>query len=233
MLKIIALIGARKNSKGIPDKNLADLGGHPLIAYSILAARLAGLRCIVSSDSWHIIQKAFKYGAEAIKRPKELATDTSPDIDWIKHAIKREKLKYDYIVHLRPTTPFRSPEIIKQAIDKIIKSKASSLRSAHELKEPPNKFFTIKGKYFKSFTGDLGKSNLPRQTFPPAYYPNGYVDIIKCPIGKTLHGNKILPFITEEVIEIDRPKDLECAKNALSTSEIYKILHDADKLQNK
>lgn len=215
-----AIIPAREGSKGIIKKNIVDLGGFPLIVYSIVASKKAGLETYVSTDSEEIARISKEWGAKVIMRPKEYATDTSPDIDFIKHALKY--ITADYLVHLRPTTPFRDPEKIKQAIREMEKSKATSLRSAHRISESPYKFMKIKKGYFLPFIGDLKNSNLPRQLFEPVFHPNGYVDILKVSaIGKTIHGKKILPFITDEVIEIDRPIDLEYARAKVFKTKIY------------
>src|SRR5262249_49285014 len=82
----VALIPARAGSQRVPGKNLLPLGGHPLIAYSIGAARASGLfgAVLVSTDSREIAEVAGRYGAEVPGlRPAELATATSPDIDWV------------------------------------------------------------------------------------------------------------------------------------------------------
>jgi len=82
--KIIALIPARGGSKSIPKKNIIDVGGYPLIAYSIAAAKLSNLidRIIVSTDSKEISEISKKYGAEVpFLRPAEFATNTSGDFE--------------------------------------------------------------------------------------------------------------------------------------------------------
>ncbi len=234
--KIIAIIPARGGSKTIPHKNIVDLDGYPLIAYSIIVVRLSKLidRVIVSTDSQEIAEIAKKYGAEVpFLRPKEYAGDLSPDIEFFKHAIdwfrQNEGYEPEYFVHVRPTTPLREPEIVDQAIEKILNNKeATSLRSAHELREPPHKFFKIENNFFKGlFPEDKrpGYHNLPRQVFPSAYHPNGYVDVVKSQTiinTDTLHGTKILPFITPEIIELDRPEDLNYIKFDLNRKK-YKI----------
>ena len=125
--KILAIIAARGGSKGIPKKNIIDLGGHPLIAYSIAVAKLSKLieRIIVSTDSEEIAEISKKYGAEVpFIRPEEYARDNSPDKEFVQHAINwfKEKENYapEYMVHIRPTTPLRKPEIIDEAIEKFL-----------------------------------------------------------------------------------------------------------------
>ncbi|MCX6722174.1 MAG: acylneuraminate cytidylyltransferase family protein [Candidatus Staskawiczbacteria bacterium] len=233
---IIAIIPARGGSKGIPKKNIIDLGGYPLIAYSIAAAKMSKIisRVIVSTDSKEIAEIAKKYGAEVpFLRPQKLAGDNSPDVEFVQHALKwfkeNENFQPEYLVHLRPTTPLRDPELIDQAIKKIIDSKkATSLRSAHELNESPHKFFEIKDGFFVGLFPEDQRSdyhNLPRQAFPKAYHPNGYVDVLKSEsILKTgvLHGEKILPFVTPFIVELDAIEDLEYIKFDLSRGK-YKI----------
>jgi CMP-N,N'-diacetyllegionaminic acid synthase len=222
-MEIKAIIGARGGSKGIKNKNIVDLGGFPLIAYSIVASIRSGLDTYVSTDNKEIADIAEEYGAKIIVRPEEYATDASPDIDFIKHALK--KIKADYLVHLRPTTPFRDPNTINRAIEEMIDSNADSMRSAHRVVETPYKYFKIKKGYFKPLLGSLENSNLPRQLYEPAYHPNGYVDILDTSrINKTIHGNKILPFITDEVIEIDREIDLDYAKSIVFKTKIYGLI---------
>ena len=221
---VYGIIPARGGSKGVPGKNIKLVGGYPLIAYTIAAAKLSKdiSRVIVSTDSMEIASIAKKYGAEVpFMRPSELAGDRSLDIDFVLHAInwfqQNEHKIPDYIVHLRPTTPLRIPSEIDRAIDYIKQRKdATSLRSAHELPEPPQKMFQIDEKsLFKGFFPDDPRTeyyNLPRQVFPAAYHPNGYVDIIRTNfVQKTnsLHGSDILAFITPFVVEIDSFEDYE------------------------
>ncbi|WP_321504075.1 acylneuraminate cytidylyltransferase family protein [uncultured Methanoregula sp.] len=217
-----AVIPARGGSKGVPRKNIKLLKGFPLIAYSIAAAKLSKLtdRVIVSTESSEIAEIAQHYGAEVpFLRPAEYAQDRSPDIDFIRHAIdwfaKNETTAQpELFVHLRPTTPLRDPALIDEAIGKIVKNDdATALRSAHELAEPPQKMFAIENGYLAGFfPGDPRPEyyNLPRQVFPKAYHPNGYVDIIRTGYvtrTNTLHGPRMIGFVTPYTIEIDNPDD--------------------------
>lgn len=222
--KIVAIIPARGGSKGVPGKNIKFLGGHPLIAYSILASRLCDKidRTIVSTDSEEIADIARKYGAEVpFMRPSGISKDTSGDIEFVEHAInwfkENEKSVPEYLVHIRPTTPLREPDLIGRAISNIMMDgQATSLRSVHELNEAPEKMFRIdqEGYLTGLFPDDPRPEyhNLPRQTFPPAYHPNGYVDIIRSEYvtkNKRLHGPKIFGFVTPHVTEVDTAEDFE------------------------
>src|SRR5947209_7627611 len=88
----IALIPARAGSERVKDKNIRPLAGHPLLAYAITSARQAGLfdRVVCSTDSGKIAEVAQRYGADVpFLRPSELATTTSPDIDWLKYTLEQ------------------------------------------------------------------------------------------------------------------------------------------------
>ena len=237
---IVGLIPARAGSKGIPKKNIKLLGGYPLIAYSIIASKLASKidRTIVSTDSEEFAEIARSYGAEVpFLRPKEISQDSSDSIEYVQHVMDwfqtQEKIQPEYLVLLCPPTPLRDPVLVDKAIDKILhNSKATSLRSARETQESPYKLFTIKNDFYVGMFPDDPRPeyyNLPRQVFPPAYHPNGYVDIIKTETVKTttgLFGSNMLSFIMPDVGEIDRQQDFEFVEFILSRSKnpIYEYL---------
>lgn len=239
---IIALIPARGGSKSIPKKNIVDLGGFPLIAYSIAVAKMSKhiSRIIVSTDSLEIAEIAKKYGAEVpFLRPAEFATDTAIDLDVVKHAFgwleEHEKYKQEYMVFLRPTTPLRDPALVDQAIESLLSHpEATSLRSGHEIRESPYKLFGKEGDFFVGlFPQDPRPEyhNLPRQSFPPVYQPDGYVDIWKRQTVmevRMLLGLKIRAFITPDVGELDKPQDLEFVRFQLEKGQyaIREYLND-------
>jgi len=223
-MNIVAIIPARGGSKGVPKKNIALLGGYPLITYSIAASKLSSSiqRTIVSTDSKEIAEIALKFGAQVpFLRPSEFAQDHSTDAEVFFHAIQWFKDNGeaipDLMVQLRPTTPLRNPVDIESAIVFLQQHpQASCLRSAHELVEPPHKMFQMnKEGYFEGFFPSDPRPeyyNLPRQMLPKAYKPNGYVDIIKTEgflRTNSLYGSKILGFVTPHVFEVDTPDDLE------------------------
>jgi len=242
-MKVYSVIPARGGSKRVPKKNIKLLGEFPLIAYSIAASRLSGCieRTIVSTDSEEIAEVARRYGAEVpFLRPRELASDSSTDIDFVRHLLKwledNEKCQPEYLVHLRPTTPLREPALIDEAIKQIVKNKeATSLRSAHELRESPYKVFQIVDGFLAGFFPDDPRPeyyNLPSQSFAPAYQPDGYVDILKTQAIQglnTLHGKKILPFVVPDAGEIDNPQDFEYIEYMLDKNKectLYKWLKE-------
>lgn len=219
MNEIIAIIPARSGSKTILDKNIKDLNGFPVIAYSIAAAKLSRKinRIIVSTDSNYYASIAREFGAEVpFLRPSKYSGDNSLDRDFFIHAIdwfKENKQKIPKIlIHLRPTTPLRLPEVIDDAIDLFQKNpEATSLRSGHVAPESPLKWFFKEGDYFKSFI-DSELSNYPKEIFRETYIPNGYVDILnssEIKNNKNIHGENILGFASPTVTEIDSIEEFE------------------------
>ena len=126
MAKIVALIPARSGSKGVPDKNIRSLGGHPVLEWSIVSCLRSNLieKTIVSTDSIDYANIAIASGATVpFLRPSSISGDRSTDYEFIDHAISwledNDEIP-EYIVHIRPTTPFRDPNLIDQAIGSFI-----------------------------------------------------------------------------------------------------------------
>ena len=221
------IIPARGGSKGIPKKNIALLHQIPLIAYSIFIAKKSKQinKIYVSTDSEEIAEISRFYGAETpFLRPAYLATDKANDREVFDHFFKEAK-KVDLqisrdIVHLRATSPCRKENIIDKAITYFYEDSAcTSLRSAHQTDLHPHKWFNLRDGYFSPLiksTTDIEVTNMPRQSFPPVFIPNGYVDIVRFSTFKyegKFHGEKTKSFITDPVIDIDKPLDLEKAKD--------------------
>ncbi len=236
--QVYALIGARGGSKTIPKKNILNVGGFPLIAFSIVVGKMLPEieRVIVSTDSDEIAKIAKNYGADVpFLRPKEFAQDTSTDLEFIVHALEwlgqNEGSVPEYIMLLRPTSPLRDPKKIKEAFEHIKKHQDStSLRSAHKIDLTPQKLYGLNDKFFIGlFPQDARPEyhGLPRQSFPPTYKPDGYIDILKSKFilnnpGLT-HGDKILAFLTPDTGDIDSINDLEYVKETVDKNkwEIY------------
>jgi N-acylneuraminate cytidylyltransferase len=220
---IIAIIPARSGSKGIKDKNLSLLEGYPLIAYSIILAKLIPEinQVIVSTDSELYAGVAKKFGAEVpFLRPSSFAEDSSSDYDFMSHAVdwyEKNDCLPEYWIHLRPTTPLRESSIVKKAIELILSNQeATSLRSCHLSPESPFKWLRKNSEgYFTNLLGNdsnLDKYNGPRQEYPDVFIPNGYVDIVKSSFikkNKLLHGDKVIAFETPLSFEVDSKDELE------------------------
>jgi len=236
---IIALIPARCGSRGVPDKNIKPIGGLPLLAWSVIAALKTQSvdSVVVSSDSIKYLRIAAQYGAECCHRSQAAAGDTAGDEAVIKDFLqfKPELRDLKLIVYLRPTTPFREPVIINEAIKTLQDAPGStisptSMRSIEPMSESAYKCLQVRQDGF--LTGisghtveDAGK---PRQSFPETYRPNGYVDIIRLQYfleTGNLWGDKVMPFFTEPTIEIDTPGDMvravRYAGEELELTEFY------------
>lgn len=221
MPSIVALIPARAGSKGVPHKNIRKLGNHPLIEWSIAACKAAASinRIIVSTDSEDYARISREMGAEVpFLRPAEFSGDRSTDYDFIKHALDWFALnggEPEYIVHIRPTTPFRAPELIDQAVEAFIKNThATALRSVHAMSESAYKTFEIAPggqlKRIASESTELDAANNARQQFPATYIANGYVDVLSTRFIRKMHlihGNHVMPFVTPMVGEVDTEDD--------------------------
>lgn len=221
MAKVVALIPARAGSKGVPNKNVRLLGGHSLLAWSIAACLKSSSidRVIVSTDSAEYAELAQKLGAEApFLRPVAISGDRSTDYDFIVHALDwlaAEKGEPDYLVHIRPTTPLRDPQLIDDAVAAFIAApNATALRSVHEMPESAYKTFEIAAggqlKRLGADNTDLDSANNARQQFPDTYQANGYVDVLSTVFirkAKLIHGNCVMPFITPTVVEVDTEDD--------------------------
>ncbi|TGL59747.1 acylneuraminate cytidylyltransferase family protein [Leptospira ognonensis] len=220
----IAIIPARSGSKSIKDKNLALLGGHPLIAYSIAAGILSKKvsRTLVSTDSEVYATIAKKYGAEVpFMRPAEFSTDTATDRDFMFHAMlwmrENEEAVPEYWVHLRPTTPLRDPIHLDQALETLqANGEATSLRSAHLCPESPFKWFRKNDSgYLTALVSDetsLDRFNLPRQSYPDVYIPDGYVDIVRSSFvlnTELMHGNRVIGYVSPACTEVDSKEELD------------------------
>lgn len=237
-MNIVAIIPARGGSKGVPKKNIRELGNYPLITYSIAVCKLSTWidKIIVSTDSSKIAKIAKSFGADVpFIRPSEFAQDHSIDIEFFQHYLhylSNNSLKIpDLIVHMRPTTPLREVKIVDDAIEYMIENgKSTALRSMHKTHLTPYKMFKMIDEYatpFLKYKDVKEFYNLPRQTFEDAYIPNGYVDIVKPSIllnTGLLHGNKIKLWETEEVADIDTLEDYNHAAKLLNEKKFRPIM---------
>ena len=232
MNSAIAIIPARSGSKSILDKNLVQLAGFPLIAFSIAAAKLAPdiSRVVVSTDSQKYAEISLKYGAEVpFLRPATISGDDATDIDFMLHAMNwfdaNEPQTPEYWVHLRPTTPLRDPKHIAEALQRIrSRDDATALRSAFPCPESPFKWFRHSDDGFlmsiNSDDTDLDKFNLPRQMYPKVFVPDGYVDIIRRSFVKKtgqIHGNKVIGYTSPVCSEIDSVEELRRIEYEISS----------------
>ena len=134
----LAIIPARGGSKRLPRKNVLELCGKPLIAWSIEAGLKSKYidKLIVTSDDEDILSISEKYGSDIIKRPEELSNDTATTFDALKHTIDNLE-KYDYIVLLQPTSPLRNEKYLDEAIELLEQKNADAVISVCEMDHSP------------------------------------------------------------------------------------------------
>jgi N-acylneuraminate cytidylyltransferase len=221
----IALIPARAGSQRVVMKNVRRLAGHPLIAYAIATARQSGMfqRVLVSTDSEATAAIARHYGAEVpFLRPAEYATSTSPDIEWITHALGFIPERYDCFAILRPTCPFRGPETVRRGWEQLLATpEADSLRAVELCKQHPGKMWILEGRTMRPL---LDQSHLAvawhagqYQALPRVYVQNSALEIARCRVVWETHtreGRVLTPFLTEglEGFNIDYEEDWERAE---------------------
>ena len=226
----IAIIPARADSKEIKNKNLILIGGHPLISYSITAAKKSKFikDVFVSTDGKNIAKVARKYGAKVVMRPKKLAKDKSQIEDSIPYTIKHIKKlfnqKCENIVLMQPTSPQRSTNDLDNAIRKFIKDKADSLFSCTEqdlcIWEKKN------SKIIPTNFNPYKRKN--RQDKNKNYIENGSIYVTKkkiYDIYKNRLGGKISIYIMGSYArqELDTKSDSKLIESILSLHSIKKL----------
>jgi CMP-N,N'-diacetyllegionaminic acid synthase len=230
----VALIPARAGSKRVPGKNIRELGGHPLLAYTIVAARDSGVfdAVIVSTDSSEIAAIAERYGAEVPGlRPAEMATATSPDIEWVRHTIAElaaDGRRYEIFSLLRPTSPFRGGEAIRRAFEALVAlgDRADSLRAVRLCKEHPGKMWVIEGELMRPLLPQ--PEGVPYHSRQYASLPTVHVQDSSIEIAWTraveahdsIAGERVAPFFTEDLegFSIDYPDDWRQAEEIIAAN---------------
>jgi N-acylneuraminate cytidylyltransferase len=222
METILALIPARAKSKGIPSKNIRDLAGKPLVAWTIEAARASrhALRIVCSTDSEEIAQVARDYGAETpFLRPDSIATDATPTLDVAIHALD-ELGAYTSVLLLQPTCPLRTTEDIDAAIDLFVDKETDAVVSVVEAATHPYLTFKIgQGSRMEPYCDTKGLS-LRRQDLPPAYVLNGAIYLNRTRSlrrDRTFFPTDCLPYVMKQEcsVDIDRWEDWEAAERIL------------------
>ena len=228
MVNIIALVPARSGSQRIPHKNIYVLNGHPLLAFSIQAAKDSGIfdGIYVSSDSPNIGWVGEKYGAEFIHCPLEIAhKDLDPDIKWVRHALGI--VKCDVFSILRPTSPFRTGDTIKRAWEVFNQFPAcSSIRAVEKCKQHPYKMWTLEGKWLYPLMNKLKDQyfNRPYQSLPEIYVQNTSLEISWAKNvyeHDSISGEYIRPFFTQgyEGFDINDFMDIKLAEQIIANGE--------------
>ena len=216
-----ALIPARAQSKRFPEKNLTSFLDMPLIVHSIkyALAQQEINRVIVSTDCPEIKSISLEFGAEVIDRPEELATDLSPTIATMQHALEQLGDDIVYLVLLQPTNPLRPKELFLEAIELIKKNNQKSLFTVSPLTK---KIGHIEQSKFTPLNYAPGMRS---PDLKPSYYENGLLyithrDLIKEGI---IFDENSLPMIVNHPygqVDIDTQDDLRFAEFIFKTTKI-------------
>lgn len=227
-MKVVAIIPARAGSKGIPNKNLIEVQGKPLISWTIEAGLEAEIdTVVVSSDGADILACAQQYKeVVAIERPAHLAEDNTPTAPVITHALKAlgiSEKEYDYLVLLQPTSPLREAADINKALTLIQEKKASALISVVEPEHHPLKSFVRNEHGFLEGAVNDDFPFMPRQELPKAYQPNGAIYIIEIKEfleKETFFTDKTIEYLMSrsKSIDVDSLEDIEKIENQLKTN---------------
>lgn len=222
-LAVLAIIPARGGSKGIPQKNIRNVAGKPLLAWTLEAAAAASYldRTIVSSDDHEVIQVARALGADVpFVRPAELARDDTPGVAPVLHALSVLS-GFDLVVLLQPTSPLRSAADIDAAIERLVETDAMSCVSVTEAADHPYWTYRVNeaGRLVPFIELPPGSATR-RQDLPRAFSLNGAVYVARVPwlmenrafVGPATIASE-MP--AERSLDVDSLPDLAAAEREL------------------
>ena len=211
-MRVYAFIPARSGSKGLPDKNIAEIDGHPLIAYAIAFGQALGIdRVILSTDSERYAEIGRRYGADCpYLRGAKASSDTAMEEDILadfeenlpRHGIEMP----DIWVRLKPTNPFRTVASVRQGID--VLKRSPEVDSVRIVSPEDCRLWTINadGWFEPLVAWDTARSVMRRSEFPAAYSPFN-LDILRhanlARLGSAYMGTKIHPIVAHKITGMD------------------------------
>lgn len=221
--RVLGVIPARGGSKGVLRKNVRDVAGKPLIAWTIREAQESRIidRLVLSSEDPRIIEIAVKWGCEVpFVRPAELARDETPGIEPFLHAIQGLP-GYDIGVLLQPTSPLRKAEDIDGCIRRCVESGADACVSVSKPDKSPYWMFTLDGSGRMSPVIPSPVLIDRRQDLPEVFALNGAVYVAKCEWvlkSRTFIGPQTVAYSmpSERSADIDSETDLRWCGFVLS-----------------
>lgn len=229
-MRNLAIIPARSGSKGLKDKNIKLLNGKPLLAYSIEAAKNAGIfeEIFVSTDSKLYTDIAIEYGASVpFLRSEKNATDTASSWDVVREALfQYEEMGrfFDTVTLLQPTTPLRTADNIKEAYEILQRNNTNSVVSVCEVDHSPLWCNTLPKDC--SMDNFIRKeiSMLPRQKLDTYYRINGAIYMVDVPYFKTcksIYDKNCIAYIMdkEKSIDIDDEFDFKLVTAIIQISQ--------------
>jgi len=233
MVEVLAIVGLRSGSVGLPDKNVLPFAGHPLAAWILSAARRSTrvTRLVVSTDSAHYADVARRYGAETpVLRPAELAGDDASDVLYIAHMLDHlettEGYRPDLVLRLVATAPLQAPEDLDAVVDTLIADPhADSAMVVAQARQHPMKAM-------RRETDPQGRVRLvpylrasdrvepaARQSYPPAYLRANVIATRPDTVRRTgtLAGDHVACVVitADRAVDIDTAADLTYAETLL------------------
>jgi len=231
-VRVLGLIPARGGSKGVPGKNVARLGGKPLIQHTIDSARAATRlsRIVVSTDADDIAEVGRSLGIDVpFMRPATLATDDAPMLGVVQHALDTLEssgdTRYDAVCLLQPTNPFRSPGLIDRCIDEFDRSRADAVVTVLRVPSEHHPQWT----YLRGDDGGLhlamgGTDPISRrQDLPVAYHREGSVYVTRREVidRGSLYGDRLIgvEVDADRSVNIDTIADWRRAEDLLDARQ--------------
>ncbi len=219
----IAIIPARGGSKRIPKKNIKDFHGKPLIAYSIETALKSGLfeKVVVSTDDEEIAKVAQKYGAEVLKRPKELADDFTGTADVTAHALSVYQ-GYDFACTIYATAPLLEVAYLQEGFEKLQDSDAVYAFSATSMPFPIQRAFKLVDGRCEMFTPEHYHDR--SQDLEEAYHDAGefYWERVGVKSTEVMFGKDSIPIILPRYVV----QDIDTLEDWKRAEILYKVIHE-------
>ncbi len=231
-MRVLGIVPARGGSKGVPGKNIKEIAGQPLLAYTAQAIQASSrlTRTVLSTEDPAIAKVGSEWGLDApFLRPAELAADDTPTLPVLQHAVRwfeAQGQSFDAVCLLQPTTPLRTGADIDACIDLLAESGADSVLSVLPLPAKYNPHWV----FFVDDEGGLRLSTgedtpIPRrQDLPPAYHRDGAIYVTCRDIlmeENSLLGRRIVPYHMDpaRTVNIDLPGDLRRAEELLAARD--------------
>lgn len=234
MTDILCTICARGGSKGVPDKNIREVGNKPLIGHAVTDAREweRDADIVVSTDSDAIASVAEEYGALVpFERPAELATDEAAKLPAIKHAVRwmesSKETQYDYVVDIDATTPMRLPGDIQDCFEPVVEdNRATNAYTVCEAeKNPYFNMVELDNEGYASLSKELDDDVVRRQDAPTVYEMNAAVYVFERDFlmdTNSIHGKytRVSVMPRKRSIDIDTELDLRFVEFLYEHEEI-------------
>lgn len=219
-MTVLAVVPARGGSRRLPGKNLRTVAGHSLVAWAVVAARASALvgEVVVSSEDPAILHEGNRYGARALLRPVELATDTATTDAVLVHAARVMEWRHDFIVCLQPTVPARRPGLIDQCLRHALTTKADSVFTAtrlHFVWKLRTRHEGIRGPWVQANARGRRVMSQAFESIDTRWHEDGAVYVTRrewLQDMRTRIGGKIEVVENSGTVDIDEESDLDIAE---------------------